>query len=96
MKNQNQRINILARSYCCLLTSVHYSAFVELWYRMVLHFCHFFLRFPISLLAMSLSQAGSSDRMHQATEGVQGQGVGVKFQNLMRQKNGSTTEMWMR
>ena len=37
-----QRINILARSYCCLLTSVHYSAFVELWYRMVLHFlCSF-------------------------------------------------------
>ena len=68
MKNQNQRINILARSYCCLLTSVHYSAFVELWYRMVLHFCHFFLRFPISLPAMSLSQAGSSDRMKLFTE----------------------------
>ena len=35
---------------------------------MVLHFCHSFLRFPMSFGAMSLFEAGSSDRMKLFTE----------------------------
>ena len=43
------------------------SGCVEL-YRMVLHFCHILLRFPMSFGAMSLFEAGSSDRMKLFTE----------------------------
>ena len=35
-----QRINILARSYCCLLTSVHYSAFSIEWFSISVQLPH--------------------------------------------------------
>ena len=50
-----------------LTVLVNVSAIVDLC-RMVLGFCHIFLRFPISFPAMSLFQTGSSDRMKLFTE----------------------------